>query len=328
VDAPDFGSLPRLTINLGAGDTPDPHCTFYVDELYPVYTRHMGSQYPGYSRLGTGTSVAVLPDTYEQWFQDVGKRRRRKVRLAQQQGYEFRRINRDDYLDDIYEVNTSLEERQGREMAPRYRRKVNPFGPLPEHTCPRHQLCTYGVLKDGKLVAYAWIYQTGEMFLLSTLLGHGEHLNEGIMFLLIAGVIEDLIRTAGSKYAVYERHWSGTEGLRFFKEQMGFKPYMVTFVRGDERPPTPREKIAAALTARVERAQTQARRWRTGARRRTSRLRTRGASAKRRLRRRLGRVKRRVQARFSPLRQPGTLTGSSRPGIAGRSSPRSPSSAP
>jgi hypothetical protein len=240
--------------------------------------------------------VAVLPDTYEQWFEDVGYYCRRKVRRAQKRGYTFARINRDDHLEDIHEINTSLEERQGRVMDERYRRAVKPFGPLPNHACPRHQLATYGVFKDGTLVAYAWIYQTGEMFLLSTLLGHGAHLNEGVMFLLIAGVIEDLITTAGSRYAVYERHWSGTEGLRFFKEQMGFRPYLVTFVRGDERPPTPREKVQAALGAQVQRV----RRVRTGARRRAARLRKGTVTARRRVRRRLAQVKRQVLARLSP----------------------------
>lgn len=299
MDAPDFGSLPKLTINLQAGDTSDPHCVSYVDELYPVYTRGMDVQYPGYSRLGTGTSVAVLPDSYDQWFEDVGYYCRRKVRRAQKQGYEFTAINRDDYLADIYEINTSLEERQGREMAERYRRPVKPFGPLPDHQCPRHRLCTYGVLKDGKLVAYAWVYQTGEMFLLSTLLGHGEHMKNGVMFLLIAGVVKDLIESAGTRYAVYERHWSGTEGLRFFKEQMGFKPYLVTFLRGDERPPTRREKLSTAWTAAVERARPRAGEARsalTGTARRVAR---RGRSVKKSARARLGRGKRRIQRRLA-----------------------------
>jgi hypothetical protein len=119
VDAPDFGSLPKLTITLEVADTPDRYCTEYVDQLYPVYSAHMGSLYPAYSKLGVGTSVAVLPPTYEQWFQELAKKRRYKIRRAQRAGYEFKQINRDDYLDDIHDVNTSLDERQGRPMASR-----------------------------------------------------------------------------------------------------------------------------------------------------------------------------------------------------------------
>jgi hypothetical protein len=298
VDAPDFGSLPKLTITLEVADTPDRYCTEYVDQLYPVYSAHMGSLYPGYSKLGVGTSVAVLPPTYEQWYQELAKKRRYKIRRSQRAGYEFKQINRDDYLDDIHDVNTSLDERQGRPMATRYRRMVKPFGPLPDQPCPRHQLCTYGVLKDGKLVAYAWVYQTGEMFLLSTILGHGDHLAQGVMFLLIAGIIQDLIETAGAKYAVYERHWSGTDGLRFFKEQMGFRPYLVTFLRGDERAPTLSEKVAGALASGQVKAQAQAKHFKTTLRRRTRRARTRTKSVSKRLRARLALTKRLTRARF------------------------------
>jgi hypothetical protein len=251
MDAPDFGSLPTLTIDLAVADTPDRYCTEYVDTLHKGYSAHMDSQHPGYSRLGTGTSVALLPATYDEWFDEVGYYTRRKVRKAGKLGYEFAPIERDRYLADIYEINTSLDERQGRPMGEKYRQEVEPFGPLPDQPCPRHRFCTYGVLKDGQLVAYAWVYQTGEMFLLSTLLGHGKHLGNGVMFLLIAGVIKDLIESAGSRYAVYERHWSGTDGLRFFKEQMGFRPYLVTFLRGDERPPPLRARLLAALAPRV-----------------------------------------------------------------------------
>jgi hypothetical protein len=289
VDSPDFGSLPRLTIDLQAADTPDRYCVEYVDWLYPRYTAYVGNQFPGYSRLGTGTSVAVLPPTYAEWFEQVGYYTRRKVRRAEKRGYTFAPIDRDRYLADIHEINTSLEERQGRPMDEKYQREVKPFGPLPQQPCPRHRLCTYGVLLDGKLVAYTWVYQTGEMFLLSTILGHGDHLSNGTMYLLIAGVIKDLLETADAKYAVYERHWSGTEGLRFFKEQMGFRPYLVGWLRGDELPPTRREQIASILTAGRKRTK-------VAMSQQSQSLRARLTATKTKVRRLLGRVKRKVLA--------------------------------
>ena len=129
-----------------------------------------------------------------------------------------------------------MEERQGREMTEGYRTKPGPYGPLPDYACPRHQVRTYGVLKDGHLVAYTWLYQMGEMCLFSTILGHGDHLNAGVMYLLIAGTLRDIIPFAGTKYAMYNMHVSGTEGLRFFKEQMGFGPFWVNWQLADEPP--------------------------------------------------------------------------------------------
>jgi hypothetical protein len=281
---PDYTDLPELTISLGAADTPHPTCLEYVDFLFPIYTRSMDAYLPGFSHYGTGTSVGVIPDTYEQWLDDVGQYTRRRLRRAQRDGYTFGPIERDDYLDDIFEINTSMAERQGREMDENYRKRPGPFGPLPEQPCPRHRLCTYGVLdKDGKLVAYTWVYVTGEMFLTSTLLGHGDHLNNGVMFMLIGGVVDDLISTAGVTYFVYERHWSGTEGLRFFKEQVGLRPHNVHWLRGDERPPTTAEKLAETWRPRLEAARVRGRQVGAGATR-----------LKKRLRAKAGRVKRRV----------------------------------
>ena len=65
-------------------------------------------------------------------------------------------------------------------MTESYRTKPDPFGPLPAYGCPHHQIRTYGVLKDGHLVAYMWLYQVGDMCRFSTILGHGEHLNAGV----------------------------------------------------------------------------------------------------------------------------------------------------
>ena len=115
--------------------------------------------------------------------------------------------------------------------------------------CPRHQIRTYGVLHDGHLVAYTWLYQVGEMCLFSTILGHGDHLNAGVMYLLIAETLKDVIDVAGAKYAMYNMHISGTEGLRFFKEQIGFAPYWVEWVRADEAP-KPRIPVSARPATR------------------------------------------------------------------------------
>jgi len=289
VDAPDYAALPRLTISLQVADTPDRFCTSFVDGWpYTRFVAKMGAVVPGFSLYGTGTSVAVLPATYEEWFQEVGYGTRRKVRRAEKLGYTFQEIDRDEYLDDMYEINHSLGQRQGREMGEAYQKRWGPFGPLPEQGCPRHRLLTYGVLKDGKLVAYSWTNHTGEMFLLTTLLGHGDHLADGIMYFLIAGVVKDRIENAGARYAVYERHWSGTEGLRFWKEQMGFRPYLVTWLRGDEKPPTRKDLVVAALAPRLAKTKKGKDRVVRGLKRRVKPVRAR-----------LGRLKRAVKRRVS-----------------------------
>lgn len=225
---------PELTISFRRGDTPDPACTQLADELYEKFTAPHARE-PWKGAYQDGASILVLPATYEEyWEGPAGYGTRRKVRKALKSGYTFGLIDRDQYLDDIFAINTSLEERQGRPMREPYRQRPDPYGPLPDYSCPRHQIRTYGVTKDGHLVAYTWVYQVGEMCLFATILGHGEHLDAGVMYLLIAEALRDLMATAGTRYAMYNMHLSGTEGLRFFKEQMGFRPYWVDWQRNDE----------------------------------------------------------------------------------------------
>jgi len=235
---------PELTISFLRADTADEHCALLADDLYEKFTAPH-RQHPEYGAYQNGCSILVLPATFDEyWAGPAGYATRRKVRKALKEGYTFGVIDRDAYLDDIFAINTSMEERQGRAMTESYRKRPDPFGPLPDYGCPRHQIRTYGVLFDGHLVAYTWLYQVGEMCLFSTILGHGEHLNAGIMYLLIAETLRDVISSAGTRYAMYNMHVSGTEGLRFFKEQMGFAAYWVDWQR-DKEQPLPRRPVAA-----------------------------------------------------------------------------------
>jgi hypothetical protein len=57
--------------------------------------------------------------------------------------------------------------------------------------------------------------------MVSMILGHGDHLNDGIMFLLFQGVVEHQAGLGGSFF--YNRADSGGEGLRWFKARLGFE---------------------------------------------------------------------------------------------------------
>ena len=174
---------------------------------------------------------------------------RQKVRRAGREGYVFAPIDRNAFLDDIFAINASMPERQGRPMGEAYRERPVPQAPLPVFPCPRHALRQYGVLREGHLYAYAWVYVIGEMCLFSTILGHGEHMRSGIMSLLVAEAVRDLMAGADLRYAMYNLHASGTDGPRFFKEQMGFTPFRVTWTMGDG---TDDERAAARATGAEE----------------------------------------------------------------------------
>lgn len=161
------------------------------------------------------------------WLEQHRTARKRASRAARR-GYAFRLIERHDRADEIHAINVSAPERQGRPMSAGYLERPSDE-PLPVYPCRRHGVHTYGVEDaDGVLVAYLWIYRAGELALVSQILGHAEHLENEIMYLLFAGMIEREAVEPG--FLVYNRHDSGTDGLRFFKERVGLTETLVEWL--------------------------------------------------------------------------------------------------
>lgn len=151
---------------------------------------------------------------------------RKRAARAERLGYRFEQISRPDFADDIYEINTSKAERQGRRMTDGYRRR-NEFTALPDYPCIRHRIDEYGVLAGTRLVSYLVLYVCGDLALISQILGHGDHLANDIMYLLALRAFNATLDRSGPVTAFYNRHDSGTEGLVYFKERLGFAPARV-----------------------------------------------------------------------------------------------------
>lgn len=176
----------------------------------------------GYERC----SVLPMPDSLEDWRAEHRTARKRADR-AERLGYHFAEIRREEHDDDIYAINTSLDSRQGRPMSAGYRERPH-FGQLPAYPCDRHRVRTFGALDvRGQLVAYLWLYRAGDLALVSSILGHGAHLANDVMYLLFQGMLERESDFGG--YIVYNRHDSGTDGLRYFKAKLGFESTEVSW---------------------------------------------------------------------------------------------------
>lgn len=179
---------------------------------------------PLYLQLSSGgydaCSVLQMPESVEAW-RDAHRTARKRANRAERLGYRFETVQRENHGDDIYRINTSLKRRQGRSMTENYSRPQL-FSRLPDYACDRHRVSTYGVLaRDGQLVAYMWLYRAGDLALVSSILGHGDHLENDVMYLLAQGVIGAEAGCGG--FLVYNRHDSGTDGLRYYKERIGFQ---------------------------------------------------------------------------------------------------------
>lgn len=165
-------------------------------------------------------AVLQMDDSFQVYRAERRTARKRADR-AHRFGYRFHQINREAYADDIYAINTSMPERQGRPMSDGYHDRPR-YGPNPVR-CERHHVYTYGVLDtDDTLAAYLWLYRVGDLAMVSTILGHGSHLKNDVMFLLFLGMIHDQYPLGGTVF--YNLWSSGQEGLRQFKERVGLSP--------------------------------------------------------------------------------------------------------
>lgn len=249
------GELPALTINLEYGDGEHAECTKLPWDLYAKFTGP-NKGFPEYGFMEVNVSVRVLTDDGEaDWFDlPESKWMRQKIRRAVKLGYEFRAFEHDEFLDDVHEINTSMGERQGKEMSASYVARPASEPSSAGQTCAQHRRDWFGVFKDGKLYAYANVLQCGEMMLYSRILGHGEFMDDGIMNLLVFEAAKRRHEQSGTKYAVYFLQHSGTEGLQFFKRKMGFSGHLVAWEiarPGVTTPPVPvRAKPAAVSTSR------------------------------------------------------------------------------
>lgn len=143
------------------------------------------------------------------------------ARKARSRGYSVVEIDRNVFVEDIHEINTSLDQRQGRPMADAYRQKQTHFSPEKNYKY-------FGVLNSaGKLTAYSDIGFFGNFVAFDRLLGLRN--NDGAMHLMVAEIICRMIESHAYGYLMYDTFFGASPGLRTFKTMLGFEPYRAKY---------------------------------------------------------------------------------------------------
>ena len=143
------------------------------------------------------------------------------ARKALSRGYSVVEIDRNNYIDDIYQVNTSLSVRQGRPIDAIYREKVN-------HYTQQKNYRYYGLLNnEGNLVAYGDVGHYGNFSAFNRIIGIRN--NDGIMHLLVSEIVCQMIERNECRYMMYDTYFGASPGLRAFKTMLGFQPYRAKY---------------------------------------------------------------------------------------------------
>ena len=212
--------LPRVNVTLWGGND--------SRKAY-LYFQQRHARYKLIRNKVWGVALLELPESFEDYLQ--GKSReliRRKRKRALKEGYSFASFYPMDHFDDMLQINKSMATRQGRAIDKEYVDEAA----LKKFLADKSEM--YGVFdKEGKLLAYTWLIKAGEVAIASRLLGHGDVLDKGVMYLMLSEIVREMIslRQAVSvpNWIMYDTFFGAADGLKFFKERLGFKPYKVNW---------------------------------------------------------------------------------------------------
>lgn len=213
----EISKIPAVKLSLGG----------YEDFYFSFTARH--PKCPLFRRKVIGVALIPIIDDFDSYISSINGKNSAAyyARKATKNGYEFREFDPNHYLEDIYNINTSKEYRQGHLMNEAYTKKI-------DYIELQSNIHYYGVFSsNGQLVAYAWVHHCGDIWIINTLLGHAQHLNNGVMYMLITNVVLEMFKDPEdrrSKFLMYDTWYGAQSGLQMFKKKLGFKPYRVKWV--------------------------------------------------------------------------------------------------
>ena len=225
--------MPHVTVDLMYRVAERNH-EFYqrITREYYEYAQTRIRKFPLVKKDRYGVALCVLPETVEEYFMGIEASARRNVRKAGRSGCAFQKIEFNSFLADIGEIWKSAPMRQGKVPEYLLKGEVKPCS-NPSALTNVHDYPYFGILKEGKLVAYAGCLVSGELCAIEQIYGHAAYQQDGIVPMLIAGIVGHLLeRYPAVRFFTYDTFFGASETLRRFKRKFGFVPHKVTWKLG------------------------------------------------------------------------------------------------
>jgi hypothetical protein len=178
----------------------------------------------------------------------------REINRAQKLGYYVKPFPFQLHVPDVYDIHRSKPIRNGRPLqGSYYLGTIEELGGMPrkryevkEPQCQIHNWQYWGVFKaiDGhsqgdtlvneRLVGYIKLRLQGNSAWYDKILGHGDYLKDGTMYLLHYEIFKNFLRknqTNKPRYLVYHQYFTGGDfQLNTWKKKALFKPYYMIYV--------------------------------------------------------------------------------------------------
>ena len=176
-----------------------------------------------------GVALIRIPDHADDYRLVTSKTVRNRVSHAAKVGFSCGPLDSLGRLDQILAINRSADQRQGMAMHADYldEQKVRHYF--------EYGRDAFGVNDpSGVLRAYASVATCGDVAYIERFLGHADSLKDGVMYLLMKGMIEEMISrrqmTGRPSWFMYDMFSGASPGMRTFKHAIGCRPYRVSWI--------------------------------------------------------------------------------------------------
>ena len=167
-------------------------------------------------------AIIDISKGYDHYLQLLSSNGRSKIKRAVKKNIVCKEFEWNSYLDDIYDINTSADSRQGKEMAEEYRQYPKTLEVVEKDD---FQVRHIGAFYNEKLVGYIELYTYGNFCMTNRLLGHKEYLNRYIMNAMFAFCIEYLEENKTTYLNYLNMHNKENSSLAQFKARLAFQAY-------------------------------------------------------------------------------------------------------
>lgn len=191
-------------------------------------------------------AILDLRRSYQKYFELCRKSYKksviRELKKTFKKPYSVSLFEPQNWTKDLYLINTSLAERSGGAMKPNYLRTPEELKDayrneprIKEAQCKHHWREWRGIFCEDQegipetLVGYISLRRVGNAALYGLILGHGDHLSNGIMYRLHFECCERLMdkkrqSSQGLEFLMYGGFFDGKKGLLQWKKKLMFEP--------------------------------------------------------------------------------------------------------
>lgn len=218
--------LPCVTIDL-AGPCAYANNPYYAEMVRRFYrtTRRRHPRLWVVRDHTHGVALCHLDGGLQDYPSQVEASARRNARKAQRKGYRFDLLDYNAELEQVRVVAGSKAVRQG--AMPEGYDRLQPHN-NPASRSPLHDYRYFGVFREERLAAYGEVMIAGELAMVTHVLGHGDHMRDGVVPLTLLGMAERIAADhPQTRFLGYGTFFGAGPGLRRFKKKHGFIPHRV-----------------------------------------------------------------------------------------------------